>query len=240
MRIRFISLLILIFLSACNSSQATPQKTDPQPFDPAQDRPAPVFTAIPTLTPPPPTPTFGVPPLDDAENIVYYFAPDMCNAKWVNNGQELLCPGVNGQISSGYVGLLTQAELNLPYKANALLTIPSQDGNFYAIFGTFPARKIEFADFFRAQLYCMPKSQCDVTFSLGYYDSSGKFYEPFPAWPYNYTELPRLINFPLDILAGQTVQLTLTVRDNGNPSDDFAVWVEPRIFRHPDISTPAP
>lgn len=224
--------MIFILLTACASSQAAPQNTDPQP--------APVSTATPTLTPPPPTPTFGVPPLDDAENIVYYFAPDMCSAEWVNNGQELPCPGVNGQIGSGYVGLLTQTELNLPYKANALLTIPSQDGSFFDIFGAFPARKIEFADFFRAQLYCMPETQCDVTFSLGYYDSSGKFFDPFPAWSYNYTELPRLINFPLDILAGQTVKLTLIVRDNGNPSDDFAVWVEPRIFRHPDISTPAP
>lgn len=140
--------------------------------------------------------------------------------------------------SSGYVDLLTQTELNLPYKANALLTLPSQDGIFLDIFGTYPPMNIQLNDFFRALLYCMPKSQCDITFSLGYYDSSEKFYEPFPAWPYNYTELPRLVNIPLDILAGQTVQLTLIVRDNGDPADDFAIWVEPRIFRH--SGTPAP
>lgn len=236
LKTRLISLMIFSLLTACSSSQATPQTTEPPPFEPA-----PVFTAIPTLTPPLPTPTYGVAPFDDAKNTVYYFAPDICNAKWVNNGEELPCPGINGQISSGYVGLLTQAELNLPYKANAILTIPSQDGNFYGIFGAFPARKIEFADFFRAQLYCMPEAQCDAAFSLGYYDSSGKFFDPFPAWSYNYTELPRLINFPLDILAGQTVQLTLIVRDNGDPANDYAVWVDPRIFRHPGgISTPAP
>lgn len=224
--------MIFFLLTACTSSQAAFQSTDPEP--------APVFTAIPTLTPPPSTATYGAAPLDDADNTVYYFAPEICNAKWVNNGQELPCPGVNGQISSGYVGLLTQTELNLSYKANALLTIPSQDGNFYAIFGTFPARKIESADFFRAQLYCVPETQCDITFSLGYIDGNGKLSEPFPAWPYNHTELPRLINFPLDILAGQTVQLTLIVRDNRDPAGDFAVWVEPRIFRHPDIVTPTP
>jgi hypothetical protein len=227
------ALMTFILLTACSSSQAAPQNLDPSP--------APIFTAIPTLTPPQPTPTYTVPPLDDATNVVYYFAPDVCNAKWTNNGQELPCPGVEGQISSGYVGLLTQVELNFPYKANALLTIPSQDGNFYGIFGTFPARKIEFADFFRAQLYCLPETLCDVAFSLGYYDSSGKFYEPFPFWPYyNHVDLPILINLPLDILAGQTVQLTLIVRDNGDPAGDYAVWVEPRIFRHPDISTPTP
>lgn len=232
MKTGFISLIIFVPLAACISSQAAPQSTIPQP--------ALVFTAIPTLTPPPPTPTYGVAPLDDAENIVYYFAPDMCNAKWVNNGQELPCPGTNGQIGSGYVGFLTESDLGLNYKANALLTIPSQNHDFYAIFGIFPAQKIEFADFFRAQLYCMPKNKCDVTFSLGYMDESGKLIEPFPAWSYNYTELPRLINFPLDILAGKTVQLTLIVRDNGDPAEDFAVWVEPRIFRHPDIFTPTP
>ncbi len=232
MRIRFVISLTCILLSACAPSQAAPQTATPQP--------APVFTAIPTLTVPPPTPTFAIPPLDDAVNTAYYFAPDICNAKWSNNGQDIPCPGIQGQISSGYVDLLTEVELNLPYKANALLSIPSQDGDFLGIFGTFPARKIEIGDFFRAQLVCMTDTQCDITFSLGYYDSNGKFYEPFPAWPYNYTEIPRLINFPLDVLAGKTVRLTLVVRDNGNPTDDFAVWVEPRIYRHYGIVTPTP
>ncbi|MBI5824398.1 MAG: hypothetical protein HZB18_10260 [Chloroflexi bacterium] len=233
MRIRFASLLAFILLSACSPSQATPR--------PMASQPAPVPTATTTLTPPPtPTSTFAVAPLDDAANTVYYFAPDVCNAKWTNNGQTLPCPGVNGQIDSGFVGLLTQTELSLPYKADSLLTIPSQNGSFLDIFGTFPAREINFADFFRAHLYCLPDTQCDVTFSLGYYDSNGKFYEPFPAWPYKYTDTPRLINFPLDALAGQTVQLTLIVQDNGNPLDDYAIWVEPRIFRHPDIFTPTP
>lgn len=232
LRIRLASLLALILLSACTPSPATPQNTDLEP--------APVFTAIPTLTPLPPTPTFAIPPLDDAANVVYYFAPDACNAKWTNNGQELPCPGISGQTTSGYIGLLTQTELNLPYKADALLTIPSQDGNFYGIFGTFPAREIQLADFFRAELFCMPESKCDVTFSLGYYDADGNFYEPFPAWAYNDTQLPKLINFPLDVLAGQTVQLTLIVRANRNPLDNLAIWAEPRIFRHPNIATPTP
>ncbi len=232
MRTRFSNALALIFLSACAPSQAAPQPADLQP--------ASAFTAIPTLTAPPPTPTYAVPPLDDAANTVYYFAPDVCNAKWANSGQDIPCPGIQGQINSGYVELLTDMELNLPYKANALLTIPPQEGDFAEIFGTFPARKIELGDFFRAQLYCMPDTQCDVIFSLGYYDSNGKFSEPFPAWPYNYAEIPNLINFPLDILANQTVQLTLVVRNNNDPTNDFAVWVEPRIFHHPGVATPTP
>lgn len=232
MRIRFVFLTAFILISACAPSPATPQPADPQP--------APVFTAIPTLTPIPPTPTFAISPLDDAANTVYYFASDVCKAKWTNNRQELPCPGINGQINSGFVELLTQTELSLPYKADAILSMPAQDGKFLDIFGAFPARKIELADFFRAQLYCMPDAPCDVTFSLGYYDGNGKFYEPFPAWPYNHTEIPRLINFPLDILANQTAQLTLIVRDNGDPAGDYAVWVEPRIFRHPGIVTPTP
>lgn len=231
MRYGFFTSLILILASACVPSRATPHPADLQP--------ASAFTAIPTLTVVPSTPTYTVPPLDDAANTAYYFALDICNAKWSNNGQELPCPGVEGQ-PSGYVNLLSEIELSLPYKANAILSVPTQDGNYLDIFGAFPPRTIEGNDFFRAQLYCMPGSQCDVTFSLGYYDSSGKFLEPFPAWPYNYSELPRLINFPLDILAGQTVQLTLVVRDNGDPAGDFAVWVEPRIYRHLGMFTPIP
>ncbi len=232
MRHRIVISVVIAFLSACVASQATPQPADPSP--------APIYTAIPTLTVPPSTATYTVPPLDDAANTVYYFSTDICTAKWSNNGQDIPCPGIQGQTSSGYIDLLTEIELQLPYKANALLTLPAQDGNFRDIFGIFPPRMIDFADFFRAQLYCMPHSECDVTFSLGYFDSNGKYYEPFPAWPYNYKELPKLINFPLDILSGQTVQLTLTVRDNDDPANDFAVWVEPRIFRHPAIVSPTP
>ena len=240
MKTTLFPIVMLILITACTSSGAMPQEPEALPFDPAPGKPAPVFTAIPTLTALPPAPTYGIAPLDDAQNIVYYFAPDICNAKWVNSGQELPCPGIHGQISSGYVEFLTQADLGLNYMANALLTIPSQDRKFFGIFGTFPAREIEFADFFRTQLYCMPGSLCDVTFSIGYYDSNGKFYEPFPDWSYNYTEPSHLINYPLDTLDGQTVKLTLIVRDNGNSSDDFAVWVEPRIFRHPGITRPTP
>ena len=224
--------LTLALLSACASTPAAPQSADPLP--------ASVSPASPTPTPPPPTATFATSPLDDAANTVYFFAPDTCKAKWTNNGQELPCPGLRGQLESGFVGLLTQSELNLPYRADAILTVPSQDGRFLGIFGAFPARQIEFGDFFRAQLYCMPEAQCDVAFSLGYYDESGKFFDPFPAWPYNYAELPHLVNFPLDLIADQTVRLTLIVRDNGDPAGDYAVWVEPRIFRRPGIVTPTP
>lgn len=231
MRYRFFISLILIFISACVPFKPTPH--------PSEIQPASAFTETPTLIVSPSTPTYSPSPLDDAANTAYYFAPDICNAKWSNNGQDIPCPGVEDQ-SPGYVNLLTEIELNLPYKANAILSVPPQDGNYLDIFGAFPPRTIGLNDFFRAQLYCMPDTQCDVTFSLGYYDSSGKFLEPFPAWPYNYTQLPRLINFPLDILAGQTVKLTLVVRDNGDPTGDYAVWVEPRIYRNLEIFTPIP
>ena len=231
LRNRYIITLTFILLSACVPSRTTPQPADLQP--------AAAFTAVPTLTVSPATPTYAVSPLDDAANVAYYFAPELCNAKWSNSGVELPCPNVENQ-TSGYAGLLTEVELKLPYKAHAILAVPSQDGVYRDIFGAFPPIQIEFADFFRAQLYCLPETQCDVTFSLGYYDSTGKFSDPFPGWTYNYTELPKLVNFPLSSLTGQTVRLMLIVRDNNDPIGDFAVWVEPRIFRHPGISTPTP
>lgn len=231
LQIRLVLSLGCIFIAACVPTQATPPLTDAQP--------ASVFTAIPTLTVPPPTATYAPSPLDDAANIIYYFSSELCTAKWTNNGQEIPCPSAELN-PSGTVRLLNQTDLSLPYAANAILSMPAQDRVYLDIFGAFPARKIELGDFFRAQLHCLPNTQCDVTFSLGYYDANGKFFEPFPAWPYNYTEIPRLINFPLDILAGQTVQLVLIVRDNGDPSNDFAIWVEPRIFRHLESLTPIP
>lgn len=227
----FLAILLPILLSACLPSQDfTPEEVI---------QPTVAYTAIPTLTALPPSPTYAVSPLDDADHIVYYFAPNLCEATWTNNGAEFPCPGMQGQ-TSGYVSLLTEVELKLPYQANAILSVPSQDGRLLGVFGAFPRMQIDLADFFRAQLYCLPETPCDVTFSLAYYDFNNKFYEPFPDWPYHYQDPPKLINLSLSKLAGQTVQLMLIVRDNGDPTGDFAVWVEPRITRHPGISTPIP
>ena len=33
----------------------------------------------------------------------------------------------------------------------------------------------------------------------------------------------------LDELAGRTLQFLLVVRDNGDPVDDFALWIQPQI-----------
>jgi len=233
-------LIVLSLLAAgCTGAGGNPSL---QTKGPAQTPPSPVanFTAVPSLTVPPPTATFAIAPLDDSQNSVYYFAPNMCDAKWTNNGQDLSCPGVLSENKPGYVGFITQAELSLPYEASALLTIPAQDPNFQGIFGAFPTRIIEAGDFFRAQLFCLPDHPCDVVFSLGYYASDGSFNEPFPSWSYNHTQNPQLINFPLGILAGQDVRLTLIVRAHGSPAEDYAVWVEPRIFRNPNIVTPTP
>ena len=152
LRTRFAPLLAFILLSACAPSQSAPPPTATQPV--------PVSTATPTLTPPPtPTPTFAVAPLDDAANTVYYFAPDVCTAKWTNSGETLPCPGISGQIDSGFIGLLTQTELTCPTKQ--MRSCPFHHRMAISrIFRTF--LKIKLWDFFPPYIACRVPMQCHI------------------------------------------------------------------------------
>ena len=44
-----------------------------------------------------------------------------------------------------------------------------------------------------------------------------------------------LVDFPLDELAGQTVEFVLVIRDNDNPIGDNALWISPYIWRDPAV-----
>lgn len=124
----------------------------------------------------------------------------------------------------------------------ALLTIPAQT-KYLGIFGRYPSFTIYPGDEFRALLTCQQSDTiCAVDFSLGYYDGSGGYHgKPNPLSP---NDIPNPeegyyeLIIPLDLLAGQTVDFVLTVRDQGIRRGDKALWIYPYIYRNPD-ATPA-
>jgi hypothetical protein len=67
---------------------------------------------------------------------------------------------------------------------------------------------------------------------LGYYDARGKYQEPWPMEYYRYgVEPPINRTWPLSQLAGQTVEFVLAVRGEQNPTENWALWIAPRILR---------
>ncbi len=158
----------------------------------------------------------------------------------MNSGQALTCPSEDYVgIGPGFVGVLDNPNVEGLGQTGkpALLTHSSVDGSFRAIFGKFPAMTIQEGDEFRATLACLEEVEaayCNVEFSLEYYDANGKYHsseETGWAWQQTNDSTTADIFVDLSRLAGQTVQLVLVVRDNGDPDRDYALWLHPQLWR---------
>ncbi|MEW5941447.1 MAG: hypothetical protein AB1750_17415 [Chloroflexota bacterium] len=229
---RFALLLICIFallISACIPASASPTAT----AVPATA--SPTFTAVPTFTEVPlPTPT---PPFLDLDNgkkaVVYDFTERLCEANWMNGGEKHLpCPGDLNDPLHGYVGLLSGSDLGLPDDLAMVVMYPAQPSSGYgAIFGRFPKFKAGPFDVFRASLACRSGANCDVEFSLGYYDWNGEFKETYPKVAYKQGDPPVNIKQPLGGIVGKPVEFVLIIRANGDPANAWALLVAPRVLR---------
>jgi len=171
----------------------------------------------------------------------YDFIEQACAAVWSNNGEVLPCPGNTEDVISGSVLFQNSVTIsgNIVVPIPALITLPAQEGSgYYAIFGTYPFFSVENGDIFKATLTCLnEKPNCNVQFALEYLDEQGNYgrleqakwsvsYDPQGAYLYAQADL--------SILAGENVQFILAARDNGDPQDDWAVWINPVIWRDPD------
>ena len=174
------------------------------------------------------------------------FADRPCSASWSNNGEYLPCPGNLNEISGGYADRFDTIviEGNIHINQPGLLTIPAQkDSDFYAIFGKYSPFTVQSGDRFQAVLACVEGfPNCDVSFSLEYNASGSTIMQiPNAKWEKQYDPEGSYIyaDANLDPLAGQTVQFLLTVRDNGDAGEDYAVWIMPHIARLGSAATDA-
>ena len=169
--------------------------------------------------------------------VFYNFLASACEAEWTNNGQTLECPGEQWHIiGPGYVGVLEDAvvEGDVQLDEPVLLTHPSNNQTYYGIFGAYPPITIQEGDEFRATIGCLygvEAESCDADFALEYYDEAGEYVNPGLQWHVVYDGQMTEVSADLSFLAGQTVQLILVVRDNGEPFGDYAVWVFPTLWR---------
>lgn len=225
------ALILLFLLTACGTVQPA---APPPPVATTAAPPPPqrVFTAIPTFTEAPqPTTTPLFQFNDNGRTVVYDFTAHLCEADWMNGVKRgLPCPGDINNPGEGYVGLLSGNDQGLDVNFPLILMNPIKG----ALFGRYPKFQVGANDEFRASLACRANSNCDVEFTLAYYDANGKYQENFPKLTYRQVSDPP-INFvwSLNGLAGQTVEFVLVVRPNfqSDPAAAWALWVSPRILR---------
>lgn len=173
--------------------------------------------------------------------VIYDFQELHCQAKWTNNGQELPCPSnIYGDNLSGSVSIANESNMeNIVLEGDsALMTYPAHDGSFRGIFGTYPPIMLQEGDQFRATIGCLglttPGDQCDVEYSLEYIDENGTYVDSqLTGWHWNETNdgVIHDIMVPFTGFGGRTLRLVLVVRDNGDATDDTALWLHPQLWR---------
>ncbi len=210
--------------STTSTSTAIPP-TDVPTLAPT-NTPVPTATVTPAPTPDPtgiglPAETTGTDPLD--------FVASICKADWFTQGGSLPCPGDPNNSEGGFAMSLPSVQQDLPPGFPVLLTYPPQ-GTYQTIFSKYPAFTVKKGDRFRAVLACRSHAFCDVDFGLGYYSGNGS--TGITHWPYRFDELPIVVDYSLDGLAGLNVQFNLSLQGTNGPRiDAYGVWIMPHIYR---------
>jgi hypothetical protein len=179
------------------------------------------------VVPVPPTPTTPPP---EPQNV-YSFADQYCSAQWSNAVASLPCPGTVDD-TGGFVLRPEKPVLEngIAETKLTLLTVPQQvpDG---LIRGMFPEFTVQSDDRFQATIGCLSGATvCNVMFQLNYQIGDGGI-QNLASWTEINDGQTRSVDVDLTPLTGKSVKFILTVLANGQPTDDQALWVLPRIMR---------
>lgn len=169
----------------------------------------------------------------DGKGMVYNFADNACDAKWsTSKTNPLACPGKETDIDKGYVLTKDKPKREDGGQENeiGLITRPNDAADGY-IQGIYPAFLVKDGDQFRATIQCEANSpKCSLKFELYYRIGSGNFTE-LGEWHEVYDQLWNPVQIDLSSLAGQKVQFSLVVWNEGTSQDNRGLWLNPMIYR---------
>ena len=162
--------------------------------------------------------------LDATQNI--------CQASWTNATGPLACPSSPAD-SAGSMRIESAPSLEGGYRPEnlALVMIPN-NGQGGLISGRFPAFRVEIGDHFQSYIACQAdQKDCDITFELGYRLNSGPT-QSLGSWKEMNDGQYQVVDIDLTPLAGQVIELVLTVRSNNDTSiDNAGYWLAPIVIQ---------
>lgn len=161
--------------------------------------------------------------------VAYKFASHYCEAEWRSSDGVLLCPGEEGD-TSGFVLKLEAPQLEgRDEDEPALYTHPEMIEHGW-ISGRFPGIDIKEGDKFATYIGCLHEAdECNVKFQLDYEGRDG-FTHTLGRWHEVYEGKIRPIEIDLSELASNNVRFIFRVEANGDPDEDQAFWLNPRIL----------
>lgn len=154
-----------------------------------------------------------------------------CSASWFSGKGLLPCPGVISE-ETGSINLLPTVLMEGDMQSNlpTLVTIPSSGQNG-SISGQFPPFQVQTGDRFQARIGCMSGfPACDVAFQLSYKGQDGQT-RSLGVWGHTLDAYFDDLDIDLTPAAGMTIELIMTVMNNGSSTDDRAFWAHPRVVR---------
>lgn len=175
----------------------------------------------------------GAPPPGTTE--VYDFATSYCNAgvEWRSNSGVLPCPGGTGD-ADGFVVRNDNPKLQdgIVYSGVALETHPKWE-NSGLIQGKYPAIAVKAGYHFKTTLGCLHGgAACDVKYQFNYRTGGGSDpLQTFGTWNVTYAGGPQVLDIDLSPLDGEDVVFILIAMANGDSTQDWAIWFEPRIMK---------
>jgi hypothetical protein len=217
-------------------STAVPTQTASQPFIPTGTLPPDIPTSTPTWTPSliaSWTPSLTSTATSTKPSIVitfdlYALAP---SAYWSSGAGPLTFGGPAN--ASGYVQYENGIRLEDGTTSNKTLTTHPQWVDDGVIKGLYPPYTIAAGDHFRAQVgyIALFDGSCglrSVKFQL-HYTADGEGWTTLGEWTKHCDYTLTSIDIDLNPIAGKTVKFNPVVLANGSASQDWAVWVNPRI-----------
>ena len=229
----FFSIFLIIFLVSCSFPSGEQEVSPTATLLLPTTNPAPTATVI--ISSPTPEGLRITPP--QSGTVVLDFVALVCSAQWSNNAYQLPCPGHLEDIGQGYIASLdhTIAEGMLSVEAPLLTFLPGRgNGNGVGIFGRYPALTIFPGDTFHAMIACQGDSPCDTEFALEYFDEYGAYHHSIWAWSHQAGDGIQEISADLSPLAGQSVELMLVAREQGELEENWLLWIQPYIARDPN------
>ena len=172
------------------------------------------------------------------------FVARACEAQWSNNTFNLPCPGDPISTAQGFIFPTNYASIegNLMIEMPMLVGLPGQGGNNgMGLFGRYPPLTVQAGDTFYSSAACQGDVHCEVEFALEYMDANGNYHaENNWNWMHKFGGGPFNIQVDLSILAGQTVEFLLVLRERGPAQDARVAWINPHIARSLDAQPNRP
>ncbi len=190
----------------------------PLPTEPARTEPA-AQTQLPVVSASPPAPLAS-----------FNLAQEICSAQWQTNLGPVPCPA-DSNSPNGFAIVLDQPSLETRVENEiAIYTHPPLVDNSW-ISGTYPPFVVQPGDRFLADIGCLKNfSNCQVEFQLAY-APAGEQPVTLGQWQEQNDQHTTRLDIDLSDLAGQTIQLILTVHTQGDSGQAGAFWLVPQIDR---------